>query len=86
MENQNTNNMSSLSLTSRARVGLHNLKTAWRNLLKYKTQNIISIACLAVGVVCFAVVFQVGTSYLRNLYYTKYDTGRPIFHLYEMTE
>ena len=60
--------------------------TAWRNLLKYKTQNIISIACLAVGVVCFAVVFQVGTSYLRNLYYTKYDTGRPIFHLYEMTE
>ena len=64
----------------------HHLKTAWRNLLKYKTQNIISIACLAVGVVCFAVVFQVGTSYLMNLYYTKYDTGRPIFHLYEMTE
>ena len=60
--------------------------TAWRNLLKYKTQNVISIACLAVGVVCFAVVFQVGTSYLKNLYYTKYDTGRPIFHLYEMTE
>ena len=76
------------SLSGRAGVGplLHNLKTAWRNLLKYKTQNIISIACLAVGVVCFAVVFQVGTSYLRNLYYTKYDTGRPIFHLYEMTE
>ena len=64
----------------------HHLKTAWRNLLKYKTQNIISIACLAVGVVCFAVVFQMGTSYLRNLYYTKYDTGRPIFHFYEMTE
>ena len=59
----------------------HHLKTAWRNLLKYKTQNIISIACLAVGVVCFAVVFQVGSAYLRNLYYTKYDTGRPIFHL-----
>ena len=64
----------------------HHLKTAWRNLLKYKTQNIISIACLAVGVVCFAVVFQAGTGYLRNLYYTKYDTGRPIFHFYEMTE
>ena len=64
----------------------HHLKTAWRNLLKYKTQNIISIACLAVGVVCFAVVFQVGSAYLRNLYYTKYDTGRPIFHFYEMTE
>lgn len=64
----------------------HHLKTAWRNLLKYKTQNIISIACLAVGVVCFAVVFQVGSAYLKNLYYTKYDTGRPIFHFYEMTE
>ena len=65
---------------------VNSFATAWRNLLKYKTQNIISIACLAVGVVCFAVVFQVGTSYLMNLYYTKYDTGRPIFHLYEMTE
>ena len=77
------------SLSGRAGVGpllLNNLKTAWRNLLKYKTQNIISIACLAVGVVCFAVVFQVGSAYLRNLYYTKYDTGRPIFHFYEMTE
>ena len=65
---------------------VNSFATAWRNMLKYKTQNIISIACLAVGVVCFAVVFQVGSAYLRNLYYTKYDTGRPIFHLYEMTE
>ena len=64
----------------------HHLKTAWRNLLKYKTQNTISILCLAVGVVCFAVVFQVGSAYLKEMYYTKYDTGRPIFHLYEMTE
>lgn len=65
---------------------LHNLKTAWRNLLKYKTQNIISIACLAVGVVCFAVVFQMGSADLKEMYYTKYDTGRPVFHFYEMTE
>ena len=65
---------------------LHHLKTAWRNLLKYKTQNIISIACLAVGVVCFAVVFQMGSADLKEMYYTKYDTGRPVFHFYEMTE
>ena len=65
---------------------LHNLKTAWRNLLRYKVQNIISIACLAVGVVCFAVVFQVGSADLKEMYYTKYDTGRPVFHFYEMTE
>ena len=65
---------------------LHNLKTAWRNLLKYKVQNAISIACLAVGVVCFAVVFQLGSADLKEMYYTKYDTGRPVFHFYEMTE
>ena len=65
---------------------LHHFKISWRNLLKYKVQNAISIACLAVGVVCFAVVFQVGSAYLRELYYTKYDTGRPVFHFYEMTE
>jgi len=32
----------------------HNLKIAFRNLRKYKTQNIISIIGLAVGFVCFA--------------------------------
>lgn len=32
-----------------------NLCTSVRNLLKYKTQNIITILCLAVGIICFAV-------------------------------
>ena len=36
----------------------HYLKIAIRNLLKYKLQNIISILCLAVGVVCFTVTFH----------------------------
>lgn len=31
----------------------HYLKVAFRNLLKYKTQNIISIIGLAVGLLCF---------------------------------
>ncbi len=32
----------------------HYLKVAWRNLLRYKTQSIISIVGLAVGFTCFA--------------------------------
>lgn len=36
----------------------HYIITAWRHLLKYKTQNIISILCLAVGVVCFTLAVQ----------------------------
>lgn len=34
---------------------ISNLCTSVRNLLKYKTQNIITILCLAVGIICFAV-------------------------------
>lgn len=34
----------------------HNLISGWRNILKYKTQNIISVLCLSVGTVFFAVV------------------------------
>lgn len=37
---------------------LHYVSTAWRHMLKYKTQNLISILCLAVGVVCFALTIQ----------------------------
>ena len=65
---------------------LHNLKTAWRNLLKYKVQNIISIACLAVGVVCFAITVHIIFNFARNLYYSSIDQGRPVFTIYEMSE
>ena len=33
----------------------HNLKAAWRNILKHKVQNTISVLCLSVGVICFAI-------------------------------
>ena len=33
---------------------VHNLKIAFRNLLKYKTQSVISVLGLAVGFTCFA--------------------------------
>ena len=64
----------------------HNLKTAWRNLLKYKMQNVISIACLAVGVVCFAITVHIIFNFARNLYYSSIDQGRPVFTIYEMSE
>lgn len=35
----------------------HNIRIAWRNLLKYKVQNIISVFCLAVGMVVFSMTF-----------------------------
>lgn len=37
----------------------HYLKIALRNLLKYKTQNVISIVGLAVGLFCFSVCFYI---------------------------
>ncbi len=64
----------------------HHLKTAWRNLLKYKVQNVISIACLAVGVVCFAITVHIMFNFARNLYYSSIDQGRPVFTIYEMSE
>ena len=60
--------------------------TSWRNLLKYKVQNAISIACLAVGVVCFAITVHIMFNFARNLYYSSIDQGRPVFTIYEMSE
>ena len=64
----------------------NSLATAWRNLLKYKVQNVISIACLAVGVVCFAITVHIIFNFARNLYYSSIDQGRPVFTIYEMSE
>ena len=44
---------------------LSNLRTSVRNLLKYKVQNVISILCLAVGIVCFTVTFY----FASNIWY-----------------
>ena len=65
---------------------LHHFKTSWRNLLKYKVQNTISIACLAVGVVCFAITVHIIFNFARNVYYSSIDQGRPVFTIYEMSE
>ena len=36
---------------------LGNIRIAWRNLMKYKTQNIIAVLCLGVGMVFFSIAF-----------------------------
>ena len=33
----------------------HDVKIAWRNLMKYKQQTIISVVGLAVGLACFVI-------------------------------
>ncbi len=50
---------------------LHHLKTSWRNLLKYKVQNAISILCLAAGVVCFAITVYFMYGFGRSVYYNQ---------------
>ena len=49
----------------------HHLKITFRNLLKYKTQHVISIIGLAVGFVCFAF------SALWIRYEMSYDSFHP---------
>jgi hypothetical protein len=48
----------------------HHFAAGWRNILKYKAQNIISVLCLAVGIVVFAVTFWLIVS-TWNQYYTQ---------------
>ena len=92
MQNHNTKHSTPLpcgGVRGRVRWGgllANSLATAWRNLLKYKVQNIISIACLAVGVVCFAITVHIIFNFARNLYYSSIDQGRPEFTIYEMSE
>ncbi len=65
---------------------IHYLKTAWRNLLKYKIQNIISILSLAVGTVCFAITLYIMKSVILDIYLSEIDTRIATFHAYKMSE
>ena len=62
----------------------HHLKTSLRNLLKYKVQNAISIACLAVGVVCFAITVLMMSNSARNIYFNVFDDGIATFYCYDV--
>ena len=63
---------------------LHNLKISFRNLLKYKLQNAISIACLAVGMVCFAITVLFVSNYARNIYFNVFDHGIATFYCFDV--
>ena len=52
----------------------HNIRVAWRNLMKYKAQNVIAVLCLAVGLVCFSMSFIITQ---RAWEYWKRDNGDP---------
>ena len=65
-------------------VFIHSLKISLRNLLKYKVQNAISIACLAVGVVCFAITVLFVSNYARNIYFNVFDHGIATFYCYDV--
>lgn len=45
---------------------IHYLKTALRNLLKYKTHSIISAICLSVGFVCYGIINAIIIRYNQN--------------------
>ena len=64
--------------------------TAWRNLLKYKVQNAISILCLAAGVVCFAITMYFIYGFGRSVYYNQIKQDLASFSVlatpYEETE
>ena len=53
----------------------HNLKIAWRNLMKYKMQNLVSAVALAVGMVTIA-----ATHYVMKRYEDPAITDEPYFN------
>ena len=53
----------------------HNLKIAWRNLMKYKMQNLVSAVALAVGIVTIA-----ATHYVMKRYEDPAITDEPYFN------
>ena len=53
----------------------HNLKIAWRNLMKYKMQNLVSAVALAVGMVTIA-----ATHYVMKRYADPAITDEPYFN------
>lgn len=63
----------------------HNLKAAWRNILKYKVQNTISVLCLSVGVILFGI-----TLYCTNIIWQNdkhiYDANRIKCSIYQNKE
>ena len=60
---------------------IHNLKAGWRNILKYKVQNTISVLCLSVGVIFFAATFVTVKDSLILPFTEKYFNDEIKFHI-----
>ena len=61
----------------------HNIRVAWRNLMKYKVQNTISVLCLAVGVVWFSLFFILFQRLMQGVYREGFDHRRVAVKLYD---
>ena len=61
---------------------IHNLTSGWRNILKYKTQNIISVLCIAVGVLIFSITLYGMRTVYYNLLRPMWDESRTKVYLY----
>ncbi|MCQ2221086.1 MAG: ABC transporter permease [Prevotella sp.] len=55
-------------------VGLHNLITGWRNILKYKVQNIVSVLCLSVGIICFGITLYFSNAFWHDTVKYEFDS------------
>ena len=53
---------------------LHNLKVAWRNLMKYKFQTVINVLSIAIGIVTLSLVHSIMDCFrLPSIYYEPYS-------------
>ena len=65
----------------------HNLKIAWRNLMKYKMQNLVSAVALAVGMVTIAATHYVlGQMKLPGYCYESYGDRIHVMYLRELKD
>lgn len=62
---------------------IHNLTSGWRNILKYKTQNIISVLCIAVGVLIFSITIYGFRILYSNALRPMWDASHTQLYLYE---
>ncbi len=63
-------------------LNLRTVRASWRNLMKYKTQNIIAILCLAVGLVLFSMTFIITQRTWQEWMREGGDTRRAKVELY----
>ena len=64
----------------------HNLKAAWRNILKYKVQNTISVLCLSVGVILFAITLYLTNVLWESRFKQPFQSDRVYCEIYKENE